>query len=552
MVPALAHDPGAGRRCCRCCSSSAGGRPAAGSAPPTGPRSSTSPAWASGSSPSSCRCCSTSRCSSGIPSSRCRCSCSRCWRRAGRRRPQRALRACGRSASASPPPGRRLRAGPAAGWCPRCCRCRSPPAWRSRCARRAAGLRHGHAVPARLSAGGARALLPAAAFYWGLNGVLSVIGSIGTMVVAVNLGFQVAMVAGGRATWARRWPRRGWPRPATRRRSARHDPNVASVARAASSVDRPSRERARPGFLRRPDARPRAGRHGPAPERLAHRSRRPPPASWATCRCAMVESPDGRHLIVTQQRVREADPHRGGRRAVLLVKSRLTLDHAWLGLAWHPDGRRALLLGRRREHGGRGRCSTRRHADARAHLPSSRKPSPESFVGGLAVTPRRPRGSSRCTCSDSRCPRSTSRSGRAWSETVDLPAEPYTVPRLAPTAARCSSRSGAGPRCCSSTRPPWSRAARSRWASIPNAMVLSRDGSRLFVACANTNAVWVVDLAARRRREQIGIALYPGAPPGSTPERARPLAGRRDAPGGQRRQQHGRGGGRRAARAAAR
>ena len=33
-------------------------------------------------------------------------------------------------------------------------------------------------------------------FYWGLNGILSVIGSIGTMVVAVNLGFKAAMVAG--------------------------------------------------------------------------------------------------------------------------------------------------------------------------------------------------------------------------------------------------------------------------------------------------------------------------------------------------------------------
>ena len=29
----------------------------------------------------------------------------------------------------------------------------------------------------------------------------------------------------------------------------------------------------------------------------------------------------------------------------------------------------------------------------------------------------------------------------------------------------------------------------------PNAIALSPDGSRLFVACANTNAVWVVDLA---------------------------------------------------------
>jgi YVTN family beta-propeller protein len=51
----------------------------------------------------------------------------------------------------------------------------------------------------------------------------------------------------------------------------------------------------------------------------------------------------------------------------------------------------------------------------------------------------------------------------------------------------------------------------------PNAMVLSKDGGRLFVACANTNAVWVADLAARTAREQISVALDPAAPPGSTP-----------------------------------
>ena len=52
----------------------------------------------------------------------------------------------------------------------------------------------------------------------------------------------------------------------------------------------------------------------------------------------------------------------------------------------------------------------------------------------------------------------------------------------------------------------------------PNAMVQSSDGARLFVACANTNAVWVVDLAdAHRATEQIGVALFPNAPPGTTP-----------------------------------
>ena len=51
----------------------------------------------------------------------------------------------------------------------------------------------------------------------------------------------------------------------------------------------------------------------------------------------------------------------------------------------------------------------------------------------------------------------------------------------------------------------------------PNAMVLSRDGTRLFVACANTNAVWAVDLASRKAKEQVGVSLRPDAPPGSTP-----------------------------------
>src|SRR5204863_6247138 len=51
----------------------------------------------------------------------------------------------------------------------------------------------------------------------------------------------------------------------------------------------------------------------------------------------------------------------------------------------------------------------------------------------------------------------------------------------------------------------------------PNSMALSKDGGRLFVACANTNAVWVVDLASRTAKEQVSVALHPGAPAGSTP-----------------------------------
>jgi hypothetical protein len=41
-----------------------------------------------------------------------------------------------------------------------------------------------------------KAGLPAPPFYWGLNGILSVAGSLGTMVLAVTSGFTVAMLAG--------------------------------------------------------------------------------------------------------------------------------------------------------------------------------------------------------------------------------------------------------------------------------------------------------------------------------------------------------------------
>jgi YVTN family beta-propeller protein len=51
----------------------------------------------------------------------------------------------------------------------------------------------------------------------------------------------------------------------------------------------------------------------------------------------------------------------------------------------------------------------------------------------------------------------------------------------------------------------------------PNAMAMSPDGRRLFVACANTNAVWAIDAVTGKATEQISTALFPKAPPGSTP-----------------------------------
>jgi hypothetical protein len=57
------------------------------------------------------------------------------------------------------------------------------------------GFAMGIPFPAGLRRTG-RGPFPAPPFYWGLNGILSVIGSIATMWVAVNLGFQAAMAIG--------------------------------------------------------------------------------------------------------------------------------------------------------------------------------------------------------------------------------------------------------------------------------------------------------------------------------------------------------------------
>lgn len=51
----------------------------------------------------------------------------------------------------------------------------------------------------------------------------------------------------------------------------------------------------------------------------------------------------------------------------------------------------------------------------------------------------------------------------------------------------------------------------------PNEMVFSKKRDRLFVSCANTNCVNVIDPKFRQLTEKLNTALYPDAPEGSTP-----------------------------------
>jgi YVTN family beta-propeller protein len=226
---------------------------------------------------------------------------------------------------------------------------------------------------------------------------------------------------------------------------------------------------------------------------------------------AMVESADGRRLIVTNNghakpTLTVVDVER------LHVTSRLPLDHAWLGLAWHPDGKRLYSSGA----GGSTVDEILFRGDTLARGTSFRlgQPSPESFVGGVAVSPDGQRLYAVQVLGQTLSVIDLARGGVA--RTVALAAEPYTCVVSADGKTLFVSLWGGAKVLVfdAATLEPRGEIA---VGEHPNAMVLSKDGGRLFVACANTNAVWAVDVAAGAAREQIGIALFPHAPPGSTP-----------------------------------
>jgi DNA-binding beta-propeller fold protein YncE len=230
---------------------------------------------------------------------------------------------------------------------------------------------------------------------------------------------------------------------------------------------------------------------------------------------AMVESPDGRYVIVSNNGYAKptlsvVDVTR------LYLKSRLTLDNAWLGLAWHPDGKRLFVSG-----AGESRVRELSWAASGVLTPGPsvalKRPGSESFVAGIAVSPDGSRvfavhalgeQLSAITLGDKARP--------ATVTAVALPAEGYSA-LVTPDGRTLYVSLWGGAKVLAFD--PATLAPRDEIAvgEHPSAMVLSKDGTRLFVACANTNAVWVVDLATRTAREQISVALYPNAPAGSTP-----------------------------------
>ncbi|HNV03869.1 MAG TPA: bifunctional YncE family protein/alkaline phosphatase family protein [Vicinamibacterales bacterium] len=239
---------------------------------------------------------------------------------------------------------------------------------------------------------------------------------------------------------------------------------------------------------------------------------------------AMAESPDGRFLVITNNGYAKptltvVDLRTGE------VSSRVTLDHAWLGLAWHPDGRRLFSSGAGQTTVNEFYWASNRLTpgavyalgrDTQRPMPGINRPEPveQSFVGGVSLSP------------DGRYLYAVHVLGEALTmldlktglvrQTVDLGAEPYTC-LVSPDGSLVYVSVWGGARVAAFDAATLDKRAEIAVGEHPNAMVWSKDAARLFVACANTNSVWVIDAAAKAATEQISIALFPNAPPGATP-----------------------------------
>jgi DNA-binding beta-propeller fold protein YncE len=239
---------------------------------------------------------------------------------------------------------------------------------------------------------------------------------------------------------------------------------------------------------------------------------------------AMVESPDGRFLVVTNNGYAKptltvVDLDRG------YVASKTNLDHAWLGLAWHPDGRRVFSSGAGQTtvnefYWTPGRLTAgavyAMGRDTQKPMPGINRPEPveQSFVGGIAIS------------ADGKSVFAVHVLGEALTKldlasglvtrTVAVGAEPYTCV-VSPDGRTVYVSVWGGAKVLAFDALTLDRRAEIAVGEHPNAMTFSKDGRRLFVACANTNSVWVIDLAGARAIEQISVALFPNVPPGATP-----------------------------------
>ena len=211
---------------------------------------------------------------------------------------------------------------------------------------------------------------------------------------------------------------------------------------------------------------------------------------------AQVLSPDGRYAIVTNN---------GYAKPSLTiydlqnqyVKGRVPLDHAWLGLTWHPDGQRLYSAGAAQNTVQEliwNNARLTKDKVIKIAEPDPTDHSKNGFVGGLAITPD---GTTLFALQVfAKTLTAIDTTSRALKKTITLEAEPYTA-MVAPDGKTLFVSSWGGAKILLFNPATLEKIGEVAVGEHPNAMLLSKDNTRLFVACANTNAVWVVDLKTK-------------------------------------------------------
>jgi YVTN family beta-propeller protein len=225
----------------------------------------------------------------------------------------------------------------------------------------------------------------------------------------------------------------------------------------------------------------------------------------------MIESPDGRFLIVTNN---------GWSPPILsvvdlqqfFIKDRIKVKNAWLGLAMSSDGSTVYS-----STGGNAEIQTfdfKNGTLKEKSLIKLTKPIKTSFVGGIALSPDGKRLYAVQILGNTLHEIDTA-SGSLL-RTMTLDAEPYTIITTSDGKKIFVSLWG-GAKVLEIDSENFKITRSIEVGEHPNAMQFSKDGNRLFVACGNTNSVWAIDLQKGTAQEQISVALYPHAPEGATP-----------------------------------
>jgi YVTN family beta-propeller protein len=234
----------------------------------------------------------------------------------------------------------------------------------------------------------------------------------------------------------------------------------------------------------------------------------------------LVASPDGRLLAISSSGWTKPSITIFDTRTLQIV-SRADVDHTWLGLVWHPDGKHLYASGASENviyeytfQNGRITASGTIPISAAERHAGRDTIENAGYVAGMVLSADGKRLYAAQIYGEK--VRAIDLAQKQVVATAELDAEPYTCV-LSPDGRTLYVSVWGASKIVVLDAGTLDKKGEIPVGEHPNAMALTRDGSRLFVACANTNAVWVVDTAHTSAAEQISMALGTSAPAGSTP-----------------------------------